>query len=297
MQPISLNQLPARFSGLPTASVPSARNGRFAPSSGMRFGHRMDEIEALLHAKASLQHINTCLDKMTGLDKEQAAKLMAQAVMYQRLDVVQALKSRGVDLNGPVDVYPMLMGKNYPSFAVMAIDLGCDLKLIQEVTPDPNGRGVKMNGKVVYTDSPLVASAEKSRVDVMEWVLSQHVDPNLCVNKDHKTPLQITAKQSNTRMARLLLSHNAQADLIGEEVVFGKDFLKGMYPQPTPLVDAVDHGNLELADLLLQHHAKANYQFHQGFDSEGEGLLRTILSLAEEKGHTRIAALLKQYGA
>jgi ankyrin repeat protein len=99
------------------------------------------------------------------------------------------------------------------------------------------------SAKVEYT--PLSAAASGDSIEIVELLISHHVDLSKTVGPHHLSPLFIAAQYGNVSHTGSLLKAGARVDCVNA---------KG----ETPLLTAVDHGNLEVIALLLANGADPN---------------------------------------
>jgi ankyrin repeat protein len=90
--------------------------------------------------------------------------------------------------------------------------------------------------------TPLYLAAQKSQIEVADYLLAHGADPNAQTNLG-STPLHEAAAKNNKGMAALLLSRNANVNAKAKNGL-------------TPLYIAAQTGKLEAAEVLLAHHAE-----------------------------------------
>jgi ankyrin repeat protein len=105
-----------------------------------------------------------------------------------------------------------------------------------------------------------------------------NIDVNLIDGIWDDTPLMVASTVGRIEMVKLLLQHK---DI---------DINKESYQRVTALVYASRIGNIEIVKLLLQH---ANIDINKKNFWTG----KTVLQMAEEKGHENVVHLLREHGA
>jgi ankyrin repeat protein len=138
--------------------------------------------------------------------------------------------------------------------------------------------GADIDARDLKGSTPLREAAYKGRTEVASLLLDAGADVN-AQDREQRTPLHWAAERGRTELAALLLGKGAD---VNASDVHGR----------TPLADAAwdpgDSGCTEVAALLLDNGADANARDNYG---------KTPLKRAEEFGHPKTAALLKQHGA
>ena len=119
--------------------------------------------------------------------------------------------------------------------------------------------------------TPLHLAASREQLKVARFLLEHRADPNI-VTRENRTPLYVAVQREHLEMVELLLSHRADPNRGG----------------PKPLCLAAERGLKTIAEKLLD--AKANVNAKQKFDY-------TALHLAVQNGHKSLAELLLSRGA
>ncbi|MHC4592034.1 MAG: ankyrin repeat domain-containing protein [Planctomycetota bacterium] len=113
------------------------------------------------------------------------------------------------------------------------------------------------------------------KVAVVEYLLSQGVDPDTPSDASRRTALHVAARAGHVQVVEILLAHDADARL--------KDFVYA-----TPLHDAALRGHREVAELLVEADAMVNSR-------DGNGM--SPLHFAARQGHAEVVGFLLDRGA
>ena len=122
--------------------------------------------------------------------------------------------------------------------------------------------------------NPLVLASANGHVETVKALASGGAEVNQTNPNNGVTPLFMASQENHLEVVRELLEQGAEVD---------KCDSRGQ----SPLIIASRKGNLEVARVLLQH----------GADVQRQSQFGTALMDAEAKGHSRVAALLREHGA
>lgn len=181
-----------------------------------------------------------------------------RAIREDDLTALRALVAeRGPNVKDAVGQTPLIVASAFGSRTAVAllVDAGADVRAannagvtaLHVASADPAvvrqllERGADVHARTVLGRTPLlVASSAQGTGDVVSMLLDKGADVNVADNLG-VTPLIAAATIGDTRVARLLLSHDADANARAE----------GMGSTATPLMGAARNGDVELTRLLL----------------------------------------------
>jgi len=142
--------------------------------------------------------------------------------------------------------------------------------------------GADLNGKTAYGDVPLIKADEHGNADICEYLIRAGADVNI-PNAYGISPFIGLCGQDNLELVRLAIDHGASVDAQYMDMVgTGKGTLNF-----SPLQTAVWEGQKVVVHLLLSCNARTSLK-----DSQD----RTLVQMAELRGHKEIAAMLREHG-
>lgn len=275
--------------------------------SSARKKHASEKVLLAASALLVAAIVLLCLSQ-AGYEKAQEERALLSAVANRRIEEVRLLLAQGVDPN---------------TTAAGPTTVGDSLKRVCETAIHP--------GSSFEKQPPIIAAMIRNYDDVTELLVQQGAD----VNTDWRgmRPLLIATKHGNARLMHLLLRQGAEVDgtgpsgetaLIEAAGSIGYSYLPH-YSSPeectrillahgakvnvvdeygrTPLLEAVEAGNLAMVRLLIQHGANINYR-----NKHGATPLRQAMRMKSQaflsgwtdqykQSHKAIVAVLQQAGA
>ncbi|KAI0982874.1 hypothetical protein GJ496_007401 [Pomphorhynchus laevis] len=224
------------------------------------------------------------------------------ATLKERLDVVQYLISKGVQVNvkNRYGVSPLLLcaeGGNFQMIKTL-IEAGADVNicptgplaeqyLLAGQTPlfgtAKKGHvqickylienGADVNRATIAGITPLYTAVEENRLNVVECLLSNNADVNMTpfgriaaeLKIEGQTPLIVACMRNNSQMIELLLRHGADPNLANTRGT-------------TPFIAICQQNNLAMAELLIKYGAKYNAETHNLYGAKINGLIVTAES-------------------
>ncbi|MCX5643647.1 MAG: ankyrin repeat domain-containing protein [Phycisphaerae bacterium] len=146
----------------------------------------------------------------------------------------------------------------------------------EEVAAYLIGKGATVDAKTIDERTPLHQAAQAGAAHLVELLISKGLDVNV-KDKRGNTPLHGAAAAGRREVAELLIAKGADinAKTTNEHWT-------------TPLHSAAFAGHKEMVELLIARGADANIRNYRG---------HTALDLAEQRGHTEIAEVLRKHGA
>lgn len=185
--------------------------------------------------------------------------------------VRQLLSNRGVVLDPPAKPYrvnkPLAYASAYGSLGIV--------KLLVEA-------GADLNGRTAYGDTPLIKADEHGNYDICEYLIEVGADVNV-PNDFGVSPFIGLCGGGKLELVRLAMKHNA--DINAQYVAkIGAGAGKLNF---TPLQAAVWDGRKEVVQLLLSCNASTLVRDNGG---------RTLVQLADLKGHEEISMMLRERG-
>jgi ankyrin repeat protein len=133
----------------------------------------------------------------------------------------------------------------------------------------------------VHGETPLFLAMQRGRIEVVDFLLARHADPNAAVfsssdaGPGNPTPLQFAIQQDNLRLASRLIASGARVNAIGRA-------------GSTALLTAVSDSRLDAMRLLIDRGADVNTR-----DAEGA----SALDYAIWRGSLDAVAILVAHGA
>jgi len=146
----------------------------------------------------------------------------------------------------------------------------------EEVAAYLIGKGADVDAKTNDERTPLHQAAQAGAAHLVEVLISKGVDVK-ARDKSGNTPLHGAAEAGRREVAELLIAKGADINAKATNEYW-----------TTPLHRAAFAGHKEMVELLIARGADANIRDYRG---------RTALDLAEQRGHTEIAELLRKHGA
>jgi len=143
-------------------------------------------------------------------------------------------------------------------------------------------RGAFVNTKNCDGKTPLILALENNHQYVAEMLIKEGANPNFA-DPGGTTPLMIAAQKGLVDTVKLLLSKGANPNTQQSNI-------KSVYASEnkTPIMFAAEGGNTDIVQMLIAKGANVNKKSRDG---------RTALSIAEEKGFSDVAEILKKAGA
>ena len=206
------------------------------------------------------------------------------------LDVVELLLDKGAEINA----------KGYTGATPLLIAAKTDHPEVAKVLLE---KGAAVDAKNDNGDTPLSIAAQNGHLEVVKLLLASHAAVDAKAN-DGGTPLLLASQEGYLDVVKVLLANGAAVNAAGNNGATSL-FLAAGFKHPdvvkllldkgatvdakvnnglTPLFVAVDSGQLEAVRLLLDKGANPNV--------EAVGL--TPLGIAEKKGYSKIADLLRK---
>jgi ankyrin repeat protein len=146
----------------------------------------------------------------------------------------------------------------------------------EEVATYLIGKGATVDAKTNDDRTPLHQAAQAGVAHLVEVLISKGVDVK-ARDTAGSTPLHDAAAAGRREVAELLIAKGADINAKATNEYW-----------TTPLHRAAFAGHKEMVELLIARGADANIRDYRG---------RTALDLAEQRGHTEIAELLRKHGA
>lgn len=204
--------------------------------------------------------------------------LIVSAVHNGNLRMVQTLLDRGVNPNSTDPE-----GSSVLWIAAYAGDMAMARLLLA------SGTDVRFDTRGEFSGGPpLIGAVYGRHRDMMLLLLDEGADVNQPEWYHNRTALWMTVcrfldKDPDIELARFLVEHGADV-----ETRDAGGFSGNINDGRTPLKCAVDRGDVEMVKLLIS--AKANVNAKGYYN----GVLKTVLEMAEEKGNSEILKLLRQ---
>ncbi|HOX09207.1 MAG TPA: ankyrin repeat domain-containing protein [Candidatus Omnitrophota bacterium] len=143
-------------------------------------------------------------------------------------------------------------------------------------------RGAFVNAKNCDGKTPLMLALENSHQYIAEMLIKKGANPNFA-DPGGTTPLMIAAQKGFVDIVKLLLSKGANPNTQQSNI-------KSVYSSEnkTPIMFAAEGGNTDIVKMLIAKGADVNKKSRDG---------KTALKIAEEKGFSDVAGILKKAGA
>lgn len=143
-------------------------------------------------------------------------------------------------------------------------------------------RGAFVNAKNCDGKTPLMLALESNHQYVAELLIKEGANPNFA-DSGGTTPLMIAAQKGLVDTVKLLLSKGANPNTQQSNI-------KSVHASEnkTPIMFAAEGGNPDIVKMLIAKGANVNKKANDG---------RTALKIAEEKGFSDVAEILKKAGA
>ncbi|KAI3605795.1 multiple ankyrin repeats single kh domain [Moniliophthora roreri] len=230
--------------------------------------------------------------------REEDTTLFKNAILTEKMEVIQVLVEKGVDVNVKVEDQ-----ENRTITALQLASYKEDVRLVTMLLnngADPNAKGNKygtaleitlragkvnimkllvekganMNVQVGEDGTALQVALLEGKLDIVELLLERGADPNV-QGGQYGTALQAASLQGNLDIVKLLVEKGADMNVQGGE--YG-----------TALQAALSAGNLDIVKLLVEKGANPNVQ---------GGFYGTALQAALLMGNLDIVKLLVEKGA
>lgn len=150
-------------------------------------------------------------------------------------------------------------------------------------------KGVNVNAKSYYGDTPLHEALYNGHKDIAELLIDKGANVNVKDKSDGKTLLHLAVQSGRKDIVELLIAKGAD---VNAKVVYSRRVKRGAAPFSddgfTALHYASERNNIEIVELLIANGANVNAK-----DDEG----RTPLYYAEQRRNTDVAELLRKHGA
>jgi ankyrin repeat protein len=143
-------------------------------------------------------------------------------------------------------------------------------------------QGAFVNAKNCDGKTPLMLALENNHQYVAEMLIKAGANPNFA-DSGGTTPLMIAAQKGLVDTVKLLLSKGANPNTQQSNI-------KSVYASEnrTPIMFAAEGGTPEIVKMLIAKGANVNKKSRDG---------KTALKIAEEKGFSDVAEILKKTGA
>lgn len=117
--------------------------------------------------------------------------------------------------------------------------------------------------------TPLFACLSNEATDAMQVLLKNGANPNFRAGETKDNCLQLAAAFNQCAIAELLLDNGAEVDIVDNK-------------DRTPLMSAVNHGNIEMVRLLMDRGADVNLKNYKGKTAKELAKTKAMRELFEE---------------